>query len=132
MQNTLSRTDFSVFDRELRSRRETLRREIHASLLRSREEGHARLAGEVHDRKDESLADVLVNLNLTDVTRDVDEIRDIEAALKRIEAGTYGACVDCGTAIAPERLRVYPIARRCTACQRRHEKTRARSPIPKL
>lgn len=128
----MTHTDFSAVERELRSRRETLRREIHASLLRSREEGHARLAGEVHDRKDESLADVLVNLNLADVTRDVDEIRDIEAALKRIEAGTYGVCVDCGTSIAPERLQVYPIARRCIACERRHEKSRAPSPMPKL
>ena len=123
---------FSDRKGELQARREALRGEIQESLLRSREEGHARLAGEVHDRKDESLADLLVDINLADVRRDVGEIRDIDAALERLGHGTYGVCIECGNPIADERLHAYPIAKRCTACQQRHEKTRSASPIPKL
>ena len=42
----------------------------------------------------------------------------IEAALTRIDAGTYGRCVDCGATIALERLEILPAVSQCTACQR--------------
>lgn len=45
----------------------------------------------------------------------------IEAALKRIEAGTFGLCQTCGKAIAPERLEALPWALDCIDC---HAKTR--------
>lgn len=43
--------------------------------------------------------------------------RAIEAALKRIAAGTYGRCDDCGDAISPGRLHVVPWASLCIRCQ---------------
>ena len=45
------------------------------------------------------------------------ELGDIEAALKRIDAGTYGQCTDCGVTIPPARLNAYPTAKRCIDCQ---------------
>lgn len=44
------------------------------------------------------------------------EIRQVEAALSRLSAGTYGDCVDCGNAISPQRLAALPTAVRCIAC----------------
>jgi RNA polymerase-binding transcription factor DksA len=44
------------------------------------------------------------------------EIRQIELALKRIEAGSYGICSQCGERIAPNRLRALPTATKCIAC----------------
>lgn len=44
------------------------------------------------------------------------EIRMIEAALHRIDAGEYGACVRCGAEIAPERLDVLPFTPLCRDC----------------
>lgn len=38
---------------------------------------------------------------------------EIEAALGRIEAGTYGTCERCGGEIAPERLEAHPWAALC-------------------
>jgi len=38
---------------------------------------------------------------------------EIQAALERIEKGTYGLCVTCGKPIAPERLEAVPWAARC-------------------
>ena len=52
------------------------------------------------------------------------ELGDIEAALVRLEAGTYGQCTDCGVTIAPERLSAYPTAKRCIDCQSLAEKHR--------
>ena len=45
------------------------------------------------------------------------ELGDIEAALERMEAGTYGQCTDCGVTISPARLNAYPTAKRCIDCQ---------------
>lgn len=44
------------------------------------------------------------------------EIRRIDAALKRIDAGEYGWCVECGEKIAPKRLDSDPAAPRCAEC----------------
>lgn len=50
-----------------------------------------------------------------------DQRAQIEAALVRIEAGTYGTCVDCGQAIPDVRLEVRPEAARCIADQEKFE-----------
>jgi RNA polymerase-binding protein DksA len=44
------------------------------------------------------------------------EIRQIEAALKRISEGTYGTCAKCGEAIDPRRLKALPTAATCISC----------------
>ena len=41
----------------------------------------------------------------------------IEAALERLETGTYGDCADCEREIAEARLRALPFATRCRTCQ---------------
>ncbi|WP_347060021.1 TraR/DksA C4-type zinc finger protein [Blastococcus sp. HT6-30] len=43
-------------------------------------------------------------------------IEEIDAALARIEGGTYGRCTGCGAAIPEERLELRPFARTCVAC----------------
>jgi RNA polymerase-binding transcription factor DksA len=43
-------------------------------------------------------------------------IGEIDAALGRIDAGTYGRCVSCGAEIPEERLELRPFAGRCVAC----------------
>jgi len=44
------------------------------------------------------------------------KLERLEAALQRMEEGTYGVCAACGQAIEPERLTVLPIATLCIAC----------------
>jgi RNA polymerase-binding transcription factor DksA len=44
---------------------------------------------------------------------------DIEAALRRIDDGTYGKCLMCGNSISEPRLRAIPWARLCIDDQRR-------------
>lgn len=54
----------------------------------------------------------------------VQAIRDVEAAFRRIRMGVYGICMDCGERIGFDRLQAYPTAKRCLACQKRHEEAR--------
>jgi len=44
------------------------------------------------------------------------EIAQIERALERLEAGTYGLCGKCGNRIDSERLRIVPYAVHCRHC----------------
>lgn len=43
-------------------------------------------------------------------------IEEIDAALGRIDRGTYGVCTSCGAAIPEERLELRPFASTCVAC----------------
>jgi len=42
-----------------------------------------------------------------------DALRDVDHALAKFEAGTYGQCEECGGAIADARLEAVPTARYC-------------------
>jgi RNA polymerase-binding protein DksA len=49
-------------------------------------------------------------------------LADIDAALKRIEDGTYGICTNCRKQIPEERLEARPWATLCIDCQRERER----------
>ncbi|MDX6409096.1 MAG: hypothetical protein QOE13_2167 [Gaiellaceae bacterium] len=49
-------------------------------------------------------------------------LAEIDAALKRIEEGTYGTCTNCGKQIAEERLEALPWATLCIDCARDRER----------
>ena len=46
----------------------------------------------------------------------------IDAALERVEDGTYGNCVNCGAPIPEERLEAMPWATLCIECKRKEER----------
>ena len=46
------------------------------------------------------------------------EAQQIHAALKRIDAGTYGECMTCGEPISEQRLQALPYAMQCISCAR--------------
>lgn len=50
-------------------------------------------------------------------------LRDIAAALVRIESGDYGDCIDCGEPIDPRRIDYDPAVRLCIACAERGDRT---------
>ena len=49
-------------------------------------------------------------------TQTVTTLREIVAALGRLENGNYGRCVSCGEAIEPGRIAVLPETPRCITC----------------
>jgi RNA polymerase-binding protein DksA len=54
--------------------------------------------------------------------RDAVELAEIDAALRRLDEGRYGECIDCGVAIPLPRLQARPSVARCIDCQQRYEK----------
>jgi RNA polymerase-binding transcription factor len=46
-------------------------------------------------------------------------LRDVEAALERMDTGTYGVCVRCGNPISAERLEALPWAALCIDCKQK-------------
>ena len=47
----------------------------------------------------------------------------IDAALRRLDAGQFGYCIDCRKEISERRLRAIPFAVRCQRCQEQHDRT---------
>jgi RNA polymerase-binding transcription factor DksA len=105
----------------LRTRLDVLRAEIPHALLRADTETYGELAGRVHDAEEKALDDLLTDVKLAPISRDVHEPRDIDAALRRIANRTYGTCLGCGQPSDPQRLELYPSAKRCLDCQRTRE-----------
>lgn len=69
--------------------------------------------------------------NLADADREEASLEILQAqqervqeALARLDAGSYGKCVDCGQALPEERLEARPEAARCVTCQQRAESVR--------
>lgn len=50
-----------------------------------------------------------------------ERLEEVEAALKRIEQGTYGTCERCGATIPVERLTAVPTASLCITCKEAEE-----------
>jgi DnaK suppressor protein len=119
----LNRRDIIQLASAIEERRDALREEIRRAVARGREETYAELTGATHDRAEEALADLVADLGNAEVTRDLGELRALEAALRRIADGGFGLCADCGADIPLERLRVQPGATRCVSCQVRHDRT---------
>ncbi|MBI4299575.1 MAG: TraR/DksA C4-type zinc finger protein [Chloroflexi bacterium] len=51
-----------------------------------------------------------------------DLLAQVDHALAKFEAGSYGLCDDCGKPISPERLEALPHAHLCIQCKSRREK----------
>ena len=120
------------FKTQLQHRAEQLRDEVQRTRAKSEEEMPGQVADRARDIEDDSFATLIVDTNLTEIERDVDELRMIDSALQRISAGTYGNCVDCGLPIPVARLKAEPTAERDVQCQELFERTHASTRTPSL
>jgi DnaK suppressor protein len=56
-------------------------------------------------------------LAIRNVDRESHLLRQVKAALRRIDDGSFGTCVECESAISPRRLAALPWALLCIRCQ---------------
>ena len=92
------------------------------------------LSGEIHldpdDFPDEiDPASSEVNLQFTGRLREREQglLAKIDAALEKIEEGSFGECVSCGEDIGVKRLRARPVAELCIECKSEQEKLERRA-----
>jgi DnaK suppressor protein len=92
---------------------------------------HKENPGSIEDETEDQTQDTLADTATATLDREIDYtleensehvLEAIDAALKRIEDGTYGTCVNCGKPIAEERLAAIPWATHCIDCKRLEER----------
>src|SRR4051812_27400248 len=102
--------------------RETAPHPVPSHWARFRSQLQRQLA-EYERQRELALADTVTSVpDPVAVTRSaqlVRTVKEIDAALARIDGGTYGRCVSCGMDIPPERLEFRPFAEACVSCQQR-------------
>ena len=76
---------------------------------------------QVLDPGDQALTSSLEALRSSLQNNEFEEYTRIVLALEKIEDGSYGICIECGDDINERRLRSYPNAARCVACQEAYE-----------
>jgi DnaK suppressor protein len=121
MSSDLTPGQRSLLETTLRLRHEELER-----LLKDQQGGlsrveHARELLTV-DSDDVKHREAARELDLQRAERARSELSEVGAALGRMQDGDYGQCEDCDAAIAYDRLKIEPWARRCIACESRRER----------
>jgi DnaK suppressor protein len=120
----VNKTPYTEFRRQLEAQRAQLLDEVRRKIA-AVEEGLGPV-GQTKITDEEGLADAAAEVEVAMTMRENQELQEIDAALVRIDDGSYGSCADCGNDISQARLKATPSARRCLICQEKYEQSLAR------
>src|SRR5690242_18441104 len=104
MHTALTANELHLLEQRLQRRAHELCYEIDERKKRAADARFTELASEVPDVEDAALADAVVDTTNAAIKRDAEELRESDAALGRIAAGSYGVCLRCGSPIPLRRL----------------------------
>ena len=108
----------------LQNRRAELAHELHGRIRDVRSEGIGDRG--VLDAAESSEVDIQDDIGFALIQLKTETLKKIDTALRSIEQGDYGDCLECGCEIAPKRLRALPFALRCRDCEAAREVTARR------
>lgn len=93
------------------------------SNLREGTVGRAEFAAEHYGRPEDPVADTLGQREFEFAmdAMETEELMALDAAIRRIEQGSFGLCLDCGEHIGASRLQATPEVARCLTCQSKLE-----------
>ena len=111
--------------RMLISRQRELLNELHGRIRSVRAEGSEQNRGSL-DPDDVSDVAAQDDLAFALIQMKAETAKKIDAALRRLNEGTYCQCLECGGQIAQPRLRALPFATRCKNCEEAIERSQAR------
>ena len=92
------------------------------TLNRSQRDASGDLSGYSYHMADMASDDYDRDFSLGRATDEQKMLFGIDEALKRIEEGTYGNCVQCNKPIPKKRLKALPHTELCIDCQKKNEK----------
>jgi RNA polymerase-binding transcription factor DksA len=101
-----------------------LTRDVHGRIREARVDGFNER--QAIDQGDTSELDTQDELEFALIQMKSDTVNRIDAALRRLEEGTYGRCFECGDEIGETRLRALPFAVRCKDCEEIRERAEQR------
>lgn len=105
--------------RSLRAEAERARAVARAKLSEIRSERAAAVTDDEHDPEGSTLT-YEWSLAQAELVAAESSLDQLDAALARVAAGTYGVCVECGRRITQDRLDARPAADTCIDCARKH------------
>ena len=110
---------YDELKRMLEDRRRELVNEVQGKIRDARSEGTKER--EVLDQGESSEVDIQEDIEFALIQMKAETLNKIDAALRRLEEGSYGDCFECGEEIAEARLRALPFAVRCKDCEEARE-----------
>ena len=114
--------DFSELHKRLKEEQFRLNDELRQSRARMRTAGERREGSPFGKREEAADEASEFEKGLALDKRMTDALADVEHALEKYEAGSYGICDICGQSIEPARLEALPQASLCLACKTRQTK----------
>lgn len=120
---TLSARQLQSLIAALDEREKDLRARIAGERERASAEMASQFDGVIGDGADFAGARIRAGIEGELMERHLRDLTALDAARARVEAGTYGVCVECAEPIGYERLRLNPSAPRCAACQAERERS---------
>ena len=118
----LSSDELKTVQAKLLERKQELWNDVVQDLQADAKNDHQELIDTIRDQGDAGLEELRERTVFSLIEIKHNELRTIEDALRRIESGDYGRCMDCGQWISPARLKAMPHAVRCRRCQAQREK----------
>jgi RNA polymerase-binding protein DksA len=122
----LTKKELTEFKKLLLKKKEEINAEIkHISddtLNKSQKDASGDISGYTYHMADVATDNYDREFSLGLASKDRKSLYELEDAMKRIEEGTFGVCLDCKALIAKTRLKVVPQARLCIKCQEKREK----------
>jgi DnaK suppressor protein len=91
-------------------------------IARFENEARGLPSGEVEDFADQATSIELKTVALEESALVAETLRQVRDALRRIDEGTFGKCIDCGRPIEPARLEAIPWTPYCLADEQKHDK----------
>jgi DnaK suppressor protein len=106
---------------QLKQRLLAREKELTEEISRFRNEARESPTAEVGDPADRAVSSGEKDIAFEETSLAADTLKQVRAALRRIDDGTYGKCVDCGRPIEPARLEAVPWAPYCLDDQQKHD-----------
>lgn len=103
----------------LEDRRRELMNEVQGRIRDVRSDGNKER--EVLDQGESSEVDIQEDIEFALIQMKSETLNKVDAALRRLDEGTYGDCFECGDEISEARLRALPFAVRCKDCEEARE-----------
>jgi len=121
---------YQALRQQLKSERVRLERELEQMEASASSSDERREGSPFGKREEEATETLELEKRLTLENRIRNQISEVDHALKKFEAGTYGFCDSCGQAIDPARLEALPKATLCMSCKAKQAKNAKGKPLP--